>query len=411
MGNKMSSNYSSESMNDEDSDEASYYTAESTEEGVEELQRTKDHNLLYAVTRFDVAGVQQALRQGANVNCINEGLPSTHLMRACVNGYDDIVRILLNAGADARWISAGGSSAIHAAILGGHLSTVEMLLNHDNGLLEISDSNGVTPLLAAIQYGLSEIFHFLLDRGASALATTEDGLTALLLACRAGVDLAMVRRLLAVGVPVDARDETQCTALHYAAGSSRIEFLRELIVEHNANMFAVETEGNTPFDSIRMRERSAGEKYACLIECYCNILTQEHGRLALHAVLAAAEYSFIEEYGFHPPLNPLQILLPLGDFTLEHFRILLSTLDLELVRTRDDCGKLPIHIACHNRAPVEVLALILEKDAATLHVADDTGALPLLECCRGAVDNSCVRFLVEHGGVDTLAARNHEGAL
>jgi hypothetical protein len=44
-------------------------------------------------------------------------------------------------------------------------------------------------------------------------------------------------------------------------------------------------------------------------------------------------------------------------------------------------------------------------------VADSTGALPLHECCGGAVDDSSVRFLVEHGGVGTLAARNHHGAL
>ena len=92
--------------------------------------------------------------------------------------------------------------------------------------------------------------------------------------------------------------------------------------------------------------------------------------------------------------------------------MLLQSLDTELIRHRDDSGKLPIHMACRSNVPVEVLALMLEHDAATLHMADNTGALPLHECCCGAVDDSSVRFLVEHGGVGTLAARNlEEGAL
>ena len=151
--------------------------------------------------------------------------------------------------------------------------------------------------------------------------------------------------------------------------------------------------------------------YALLIECYGNKLTQQHDRLAQHAVIAAAEYSFIAEWGFELPLNPLQIHLPLGKLTLQHFHHLLSTLDPELIHNRDESGKLPIHIACQSKAPVEVLALIVEHDAATLHMADFTGALPLHECCCGFVDDSSVRFLVEHGGVGTLAVSNQEGFL
>ena len=172
-------------------------------------------------------------------------------------------------------------------------------------------------------------------------------------------------------------------------------------------------------------------------------MTQEHDRVALHAVFRAAEYSFIEERDFHPPLNPLQIHLPLGKLTLNHFDMLLHSLNTELIRQRDDRGRLPIPIACRNKGPAEVLALMAEH-ATTLQTADHTGAMPLHECCCGAVDESStrflaeegdvvtlagalpphllccsgspteyasVRYLVEHGGVDTLAARNHEGAL
>jgi ankyrin repeat protein len=397
--------------NDEGGDEEWIRFEDSSEEQEEESQWTKDDYLMEAVYLHDTAGVQQALRNGANVNgSTMSRYGSTPLMKACHEGYDDIVRILLDEGANA-WSKSGlGNSALFDAIEKGHLSIVEMLLNHDNGLLEIADSYGRTSLLTAIFKRQVEIAHLLLDRGANAFATDGGGMTSLILACYRGADLAMVRRLLAAGVAVEARDVMRCTALHGAAIHCNIDVLRELVFEHNANMLAMDKNGKPPFDFATFSD-SADGKHAILIELYGNKLTQEHGRLALHAVLTAAEYLFIEERNFQLPLNPLRIHLQLGKITLQHFRALLSTLDVELIRNRNDSGKLPIHIACQNRAPVEVLALMAEQDAATLHMADYTGALPLHECCCGAVDDSSVRFLVEHGGVGTLAARNQEGAL
>jgi hypothetical protein len=200
--------------------------------------------------------------------------------------------------------------------------------------------------------------------------------------------------------------------LHFAAKSGIIETMRELIVEHNANMYAVDEDLKTPFDLVQVQSsNSAAETSAFLIECYGKTLTQKHDCLALHAILGAAAYSFIEKWDVRPPLNPLRIKLPLGKLALHHFRILISTLDAELIRNRDEFGKLPIHIACREKAPLEVLAVLVEIDPVTLHMADYTGALPLHDCCCGAVDDSSLRFLVEQGGVGTLAARDRQGAL
>ena len=126
-------------------------------------------------------------------------------------------------------------------------------------------------------------------------------------------------------------------------------------------------------------------------------MTHDHGRLALHAILGAAGYAFVENGAFHPPRKPLlEIHLPLGTLQSHHFRSLLSTFDTNLIRNRDENGKLPVHIAIQNKAPVEVLSMLVELDAATLHIADHAGALPLHECCCGyVVDDSSVRFLVE----------------
>ena len=63
------------------------------------------------------------------------------------------------------------------------------------------------------------------------------------------------------------------------------------MVEHNANIFAVDDNEETPFDSATHSDSAADEIHEFLIETYGNKLTQEHGQLALHVILAAAKYS------------------------------------------------------------------------------------------------------------------------
>jgi ankyrin repeat protein len=284
-----------------------------------------------------------------------------------------------------------------------------MLLDHDSVLLEMTDTMGHTPLFVAVNRGRIDAVRFLLRCGANVHATAVDGVTTLMIACAWQENLEIVRMLIAAGANVKARDKWQRTALHHAARRGTLAFIRELILKHNANMFAVDEDGYTPFDEARCAGRTVGGNG--LLEIYGNKLNEDHGHLALHELLNTAEYSFTEDNKFHPPLDPFRIILPLGKLTLVHLRTLLHSMDTELIRNRDDTGKLPIHIACRNNAPAGVLALILEHDRATLHIADYSGNLPLHECCRGAVDDSSVRFIVEQGGDDTLAARNHHGSL
>ena len=77
--------------------------------------------------------------------------------------------------------------------------------------------------------------------------------------------------------------------------------------------------------------------------------------------------------------------------------------------------KTAIHGAGQENAPVEVLSMLVEMDPATLQIADHhSGSLPIhLLCCSGTTpaEYCSVRYLVEQGGVGTLAARNRQGAL
>ena len=109
----------------------------------------------------------------------------------------------------------------------GHLSIVQLLLQHDNGFLKIANILGH-------HYN---IVHFLLDQGANVHATTRDGKTAFAVACLAG-HFGLVRRMIATGMEGESRDANQQTPLHHAASADfmgSIDVVRELVLQHNAN--------------------------------------------------------------------------------------------------------------------------------------------------------------------------------
>jgi ankyrin repeat protein len=382
-----------------------------------------DRNLLDAVEQNDVAAVQQAIRnECANVDCVRRSdqfHTETPLTIASKFGYDDIARILLDAGANARWKDSHGWSAILPACGNGHFPIVEMLLNHDKDLLEIENKHGFTPLYMALYHRKVDIVQLLLNRGANHLATFFEDKPALLYACRGSRNLEMVRLLL-LNARADphARDHRQNTALHYAVDQGGpIDLVRELIEVHNVDILAENSDGDTPFDYAGSGDESVQDDVVdYLLQLYGNKVTRDHGRLALHAILRSTVYSYDDDW--HPPLTAsvVRIRLPLGTLTPARFRTLLHSLDTEVIRNRDDSGKLPIHIACETSAPVEVLSVLVEMDPTTIQIADDTGSLPLhLLCCNSTTmptDDASVRYLVEQeGGAGTLAARNHMGAL
>ena len=445
-----------------------------------ERELTPEETILFdALQRGDAASVQSALENDANVNSRftnDHNVDTTPLMMACQRGFDDSVRLLLDAGADARWRARfHGWSALHVACWEGHLSTVELLVNHDKELLKIEDHMKWTPLFFAIERRHFAIFQFLLSRGANVHATASttgrttlqlacirgdlevvrllvdagvesdaiagqetalctavrsrkveivrflldrgvkvhltgpDGITTLMRACQNG-SVEIMRLLLAAGVNVNARDIYLETALHQAARRGRREVMHELIVKYNANMFSKDNRGRTSFDLAYLMTRS--DTAHSLLEIYGSQMEQAGGRLALHDNLRLAKFSYPDDDEIRPPLiSPLQIRLAFGTLTLEHWRFLLRHLDQELLRNRDNSGKLPIHVACQTNAPIEVLATLVELDSATLQMADHTGSLPLHEQCRGIGDFSSVRYLVEQGGIGTLAARDRRGLL
>ena len=139
---------------DEDADD----DEEEEEEAVSEVALTEAETdlrdqLFSRIRLSDAIGVLRAIRNGANVNCVDSEGRNSPLIYACENTSRcvGVVRTLLIAGADARWRDSDGRSAMSVACSAGHLRTIEMLIKHDSNLLEITDTDNMrwTPLLVA----------------------------------------------------------------------------------------------------------------------------------------------------------------------------------------------------------------------------------------------------------------------
>ena len=227
---------------------------------------------------------------GGNTNARTRFVPDTDaaaLLVAIDSGHADMARFLLERGADVNHAGAG-RTALHATVqrampdlavallergadpnarLERRLPFVSRRITLNNGL---APSNiGATPFFLASSFGDLEMMQILLDGGADPMQRTDDGTTALMVA--AGVDyvqgqdkygrrvfnddvplqqlaLDTVRFLLdlELGFDINATNRYKQTPLHgavYLGGTALVSFL----VEHGANINAVNARGQTPW--------------------------------------------------------------------------------------------------------------------------------------------------------------------
>lgn len=138
----------------------------------------------------------------------------TPLYAACDRGFTDIVKVLLDVGADVEiGTTDNDRTPLYVAAQRGHTAIVRMLLDSADPNHPKSDT-GATPLSIAAASGFYDVVQVLLDNGALAdLARTDTGMTPLHVAAEHGhVDV--VRILLGAGANIGAvRTDCGLTAL------------------------------------------------------------------------------------------------------------------------------------------------------------------------------------------------------
>ena len=147
-----------------------------------------DAGLISAAEANDLAAACEWLRRGANVEAqeASRFYRRTALMVAANDGYLEMAKLLHMNDADVNFQGgahqAGGYghqwAALHYASSAGHLEMVRWLL--DNGAdMEIAEFRGRSPLFEAAFWGRGDVLELLLSRGAAVDAADQRGMTAL----------------------------------------------------------------------------------------------------------------------------------------------------------------------------------------------------------------------------------------
>ena len=164
----------------------------------------------------------------------------TALHFAAEQGHLDVMRLLLEAGADKNAATQNGHTALHLAGLYGHLNAVQMLLVADKNA---ATQNGYTALHYAAGGGHLDVVRLLLEAGADREKASADGTTALHFAVY-NRHCEVVRLLLESGANKDAAAKDGTTALHLAAEDGSLDVVR-LLLQAGADKNAAKEDGAT----------------------------------------------------------------------------------------------------------------------------------------------------------------------
>ena len=210
------------------------------------------------------------LKHGANVNARDDA-HNTPLLLAMQLGTSNIVRCLLEHGADPNLVYEEGKTLLHLE-LGPHRSSwprvtgcsddhliIELLLEYGADANARDDSHK-TPLLLAMQYRTSCIVRCLLEHGADPNLVYEEGKTLLHLLsgshgshCRSLTnrpdDLLVEKSSLEHGVNVNARDHVRNPPLLLVM-RREAPSMASFLLQHGANPNMEDNEGNTPLRTL-----------------------------------------------------------------------------------------------------------------------------------------------------------------
>ncbi|XP_048249888.1 uncharacterized protein LOC124128376 [Haliotis rufescens] len=331
----------------------------------------------------------------------------TPLFVACENGHIDIVRLLIEKGADVTAAAKDGCTPLHCACKNGHIDIVRLLIEKG---ADVSDAACYTPLQCACKNGHIDIVRLLIEKGADvSAAAAADVYTPLHCACEDG-HIDIVRLLIEKGADVNAAFYGD-TLLHCACKNGHIDIVR-LLIEKCADVYAAANDdiGYTPLhwavmnghiDIVRLLIEKGADVSAADADNddgYTPLhLACKYGHIDIVRLLIEKGADVTALDGYHG--TPLI-------WACENGHIDIVRLLIEKgadVSAADDDGYTPLHLACEN-GHIDIVRPLIEK-GADVSAAAKAGYTPLHCACKnGHID--IVRLLIEKGADVTAATKS-----
>ena len=247
--------------------------------GASANQDNKESDQLYSAAIVgDVTKIESLLSLGFPVDS-RDATNRTPLMIAALYGELQAVKCLVGKGASPSLEDNHGWNSLHFASLSDNTDIIELLLLTHGPDIDSTTSDGVTPLMIAVDNGKLQAVKCFLGKGASPSlednrgwnslhfaslsdntdiiellllthgpdidSTTANGLTPLMIAALYG-ELQAVKCLLGKGASPSLEDNNGWNSLHCASRSGNTDIIELLLLTHGHDIDSTTANGRTP---------------------------------------------------------------------------------------------------------------------------------------------------------------------
>ena len=198
------------------------------------LQNENDKKLIKAAANGDPVELNNVLIQNKpNINTIANDQGWTALIISASKGKFDLMKILINYGANVNASLKNGNSSLHFAVQKENFDMVKLLVDN-NAIVDIQRNDGLTPLMGAANHNNLEIVKLLVNKGAKINSRKNDGITPLMFAAKNG-NYEIVKYLVDNGARLDEKDSEGINALMLAQENNFNEIVDLLKSKSAAN--------------------------------------------------------------------------------------------------------------------------------------------------------------------------------
>jgi len=388
----------------------------------------KDIRYLNSIFEADIYQNQKGLEECEKVNKpyvirnINatDQMGFTALMHAVINGNKEIVKCLLDNGADITIKNKRGQTAAFFAINSSNKEIVKLLIRSDPDLINNKDELGAKLLLFGVKKGNLEIVELLLELGANVDHTNSKGETALFHAIKICDDEVAIQ-LMNKGANVNAQDMNGDTPVMIAVRLDVFEscYMTKILIEHGADILMRNNDGETPLHMSLRKPKTVVLRFLIAHGADMDEENFQGETPLMYAIKIqnfegfeilidrGADINYRNSRGLNVFMYIIQLKIP--EYLKIAFLKMLVRNGVD-VNAQDYHGKSALFYAIQQNSP-GLVQFLLENDEVDMNLPDRFNQTPLMVASKGDKNPELLKLLIAYGANPNIQDNNGKTSL